>query len=350
MAVRRRRGTTASLALTAALGVGAALLLSACGPDEVPAAGSTTASPAASAPAAGKPTGTAKPAPAPTGKGSAAPTAAPLPAHGTGVPHLTVSNGTELVALADSTVDFHTAVRDLSWSPDGTRAVFIDGKGDLVTSKPDGTDQQVRATNPGGQTWSHPTWESAKPSQAADVNHEYLTFTVDAGGSTQLYEVPTTGAPAAPTPLPIGDSEPDSPKLPTTGNTWANAAGTQGSMTYANTADGKVYVRDDYLRLNTYSVGAGSEPAVSPQGGEVVFVRSVGGHDHLFLDKFDQQTPQIQDLTPNATTDYTEPAWSPDGKELAVRTPDGVVSLPADGSLQPHPVATHPIGLPAYRA
>ncbi|MFD0330721.1 hypothetical protein ACFQZC_27295 [Streptacidiphilus monticola] len=120
---------------------------------------------------------------------------------------------------------------------------------------------------------------------------------------------------------------------------------------YANTGDGDVYIRDDYLRQQGGAMTAGSQPAVpaapaqgSPAEGEVVFVRSVGGHDHLFLERGTSAT----DLTPNAATDYTEPAVSPDGRTVAARTPDGIVTLTLDGSHTPVKVSDH-LGLPAYR-
>ena len=56
----------------------------------------------------------------------------------------------------------------------------------------------------------------------------------------------------------------------------------------------------------------------------------------------------ITDLTPHATTDYTEPAWSPDGRTLAVRTPSGTVNLPAEGTGRPAKV-TSTVGLAVYR-
>ncbi|MFE9425160.1 hypothetical protein ACFYNO_19545 [Kitasatospora sp. NPDC006697] len=347
MAVRRRR-STASLALTAALGVSAALLLSACGPDEVTAGGT----PASSAPAVpATPAGGARPTAAGSAKPTAsAPTSAALPAHGTGVPHLTLSNGGNLVLLDNATVDFHTQVRDLAWSPDGSKAVFIDGHGNLVTSNPDGTGQHTLATNPGGQTWSHPAWKLELPSEAANVSSDNIVFTIEKGGHPDLYQVPADGAPAAPAPLPLGVADPSLPQPQQHENTWANVAGTMGLLAYENTADGQVYIRDDYLRLNTYKLTAGSEPAPSRDDKEVAFVRSVGGHDHLFAVDLATQALKDVDLTPNATTDYTEPSWSPDGKQLVARTPDGLVLLAADGSQAPHKVAGNLQGLPAFRA
>jgi hypothetical protein len=364
MAVRRRRGSTAALALAAALSVGSTLLLTACGPggtsqakpggETKPSASATPSGKgAAPTPSAGRsnapatggatPTGTT----APTGSATASTPATPT--RGTGVPHLTISNGTEFVQMENAVVDFHTLVRDLTWAPDGTTAAFINGNGDLVTAKPDGTDQIVVARNPGGQTWSHPTWVMEMPDPQLGTPHvNTIIFTADQGGTTQLMQVRGDAGNATPTPLPIGAGLGDSP-VPQTGNTWANTGGPHGTLTYENTADGSVYIRDGAIREQSYKLTAGSEPALSPDAGEVVFVRSVGGHDHLFELTLNRPNSAPEDLTPQAATDYTEPAFSPDGRELTARTPTGTMAMPADGSLLPHEGGYAEPGLPAYR-
>jgi Tol biopolymer transport system component len=138
--------------------------------------------------------------------------------------------------------------------------------------------------------------------------------------------------------------------LPLTGNTWPSAAGSHGTAVYANPGAGEVYIRDDYIRQQGSALTEGSEPALSPaQDEDIVFVRAVDGHDHLFVERSTGGGPTYTDLTPHATTDYAEPAWSPDGKTIAARTPDGVVTLRADGSAAPVKVSGYH-GLPAYRA
>jgi len=129
-------------------------------------------------------------------------------------------------------------------------------------------------------------------------------------------------------------------------NTWPNA-GPYGTAVYANPGTGQVYIRDDNLRTAAAKLSTGSEPAISPDGESAVFVRSVGGHDHLFEESV-QGDRVARDLTPNATTDYAEPAWSPDSRTIAVRTPTGIATLPADGSTAPTEVSSW-TGLPAYR-
>ncbi|MBO1417714.1 PD40 domain-containing protein [Streptomyces sp. FH025] len=342
MSVRNRFGTAAAIALMSTVG---AVLLSACGPDNSdpgPTASPGGGTPGTAAPDGSSPSGS----PAPGGK----------EVNGTSTAnHLTISTGTRTVAMNGTTVDFGTVVRDLSWSPDGKRAAFVDGNGDLVTAAPDGSGKTTVARNPGGETWSHPSWQHAAKGPSADspadatARFDNLVFVSSKGGTLRLEKVPTKGGtPEVLTPRNSEGGNENMPQPPQTGNTWANAGGQRGEVAYANTPAGEVYIYDDYLRPNTHDIGRGSQPALSPDGGHIVFVRSVNGHDHLFTRSTDDDQKAEKDLTPAATTDYTEPAWSPDGRTVAARTPDGISTLPADGSAAPTQVSTVK-GLPAYR-
>ncbi|MBY8889390.1 hypothetical protein K7472_31785 [Streptomyces sp. PTM05] len=263
--------------------------------------------------------------------------------HGT----LTVSNGTKDVLIGGKWVDFGVVVRDLSWSPDGSKAAFVDGSGNLVVTGPTGAGRVVVAVNPGGQTWSHPTWQ-VSPAVPGDglAAKDNLIFTASVKGVNRLETVTATAHHGTPEMLSL-NSEFGEKALPQTGNQWPSAAGTAGTSVYANSTTGDVYVRDDNLRQMGAVLTAGSEPALSPNGDDVVFVRSVAGHDHIFSEDLDHSA--VKDLTPRDTTvDYTEPAWSPDGTTLAVRTPSGTVTMPANGSGSPAK-ATSVTGLAAYR-
>ncbi len=354
MSVRNRFGTAAAIALMTTVG---AVLLSACGPDTTgssPTAAPTGAAPTGAAPGSAAP-GTAAPG-APSHSGSPAPGGKEV--NGTSAAnHLTISTGTQTVAMSGTTVDFGTVVRDLAWSPDGKKAAFVNGDGDLVTANPDGTGKVTLAKNPGGETWSHPTWQHATTDPGVTTvpgaldRFATIVFASSKGGVLKLEKVPTKTPGATPEVLTPHNSEGGNdnlPQPPQTGNTWANAGGHRGEIAYANTPANEVYIYDDYIRPDTRDVGKGSQPALSPDGEHVVFVRSVNGHDHLFTRSMDVDRKDEKDLTPSAGTDYTEPAWSPDGKTVAARTPDGVSTLPADGSAAPTQVSTVK-GLPVYR-
>lgn len=336
MSVRTRLSTVAAVALTTAVTAGAAALLAGCGPED-------PAGPAAAPPVSAAPTGAGT---APGPSGTASPTAPAV--NGTAGNHLTISNGTDHVLMNGTSVDFGTVVRDLAWSPDGAKAAFVDGAGNLMVANPDGSGRVLVARAPSGETWSHPTWQvsSVLPDVELPLKNN-IFFAAAKGGVSRLKGIAATSVDGTPQVLRLGTEEgPDNKQLPQTGNTWPSAAGAQGTAVYANSDTGEVYIRDDFLRQQGSSLLPGSQPALAPGGEDLVFVRAVGGHDHIF--EGGVAARPAKDLTPNATTDFTEPAWSPDGKTLAVRAPDGIYTLPVDGSAAPVKISTY-TGLPAYR-
>jgi len=278
---------------------------------------------------------------------AATPAAAPAAAHG----ELTVSNGSHSVLINGHWVNFGVTVRDLAWSPDGSKAVFIDGSGNVVTANPNGGDRVVVAVNPGHQTWSHPTFEVVHGDAVDGIpSRNNIIFTVDAKGVDRLDYVSATAHHAKPQLLPLGrESGEGTVAPPMTGNNWANGAGTFGTTVYENT-DGHVYFRDDYTRQQGGELARGSEPALSPAPlvEEVVFVRSVAGHDHIFEGQYTQHGFTVRDLTPHATTDYTEPTFSANGQTIAFRAANGTYTIPASGTHTPVKVSGY-TGLAAYR-
>ena len=61
-------------------------------------------------------------------------------------------------------------------------------------------------------------------------------------------------------------------------------------------------------------IGAGTDPAWSPDGSRIAFARWTGGHMHLFVSNADgSSTTQITD----GSEDDRQPSWSPDGRSIA---------------------------------
>lgn len=265
---------------------------------------------------------------------------------------LTISDGSTYVVMNGTRVNFGVHVRDLAWSPNGRTAAFIDGAGNLEVANANGTGRRIVAVNTRHQTWSHPTWQVAKADAAGVTAKNNIIFAAGPYGATRLESISATAYHGTPATLRLNKYSGDHITAnPTVGNAWPSSGSTpgytSGRVVYANSRDGEVYLRDDNLRQQGGAVVHGSEPALSPNGAEVAFVRSVGGHDHLFVESLAYGST-ARDITPHATTNYTEPTWSPDGHTLAFRTPTGIDTMPANGSKAPVRVSSY-TGLPAYR-
>ncbi len=284
----------------------------------------------------------------PSAAAAASPSATP---NGTAGTALTISDGTDEVLMNGTAVDFGVPVNDLSWSADGSKAVFIDGQGDLDMADPDGSGRVTLAQNPGGQTWSHPTWASFAGTSPNDTDAwTDVFFAVQSGGTQTLEAIPTNAVDGTPTPVPLGGAFGSTVAVPQTGNSWPTAVGANGLAVFENVADGvdTVFRIDNNIRDITHPTSeVGAEPSVDADNA-IVFVRQVGGHSHLFTVS---QTGGVYgapvDITPSSTTDCTEPAWSPDGSLIAFSSPDGVETIHADGT--DPAMITFAAGFPAFR-
>ncbi|BAJ29515.1 MULTISPECIES: PD40 domain-containing protein [Kitasatospora] len=333
MSERIRLRRSAAALLVAAVTTGSALLLTACDPEGADSAAGTSAPSAATTASA-----------AATGSGSGSGSAPAKPGgslNKTAGTRLTISTGTATVLMDGKSVDFGTVVRDLAWSPDGKHAAFVDGAGNLQTADPDGTHKALVAKAPTGTTWSHPTWQVFGPDEPHGAG-TFLLFTADDKKALRLMSVEAKAG-GKPEPLSVGDSEGAS--IPQTGNQWPSSNGHSGMTVYANKDDGKVYFHDVVSRTNGGDVTKGSQPSLADEG-DLVFVRSVNGHSHIFTSPAGEGKKEA-DLTPGASVDYTEPAISHDGRTVAFRGPDGVYTVPFAGG-KPERVSDA-VGLPAYR-
>ena len=79
--------------------------------------------------------------------------------------------------------------------------VFIDGGGNLVVANADGCGQTEAAHNPGGQKWSHPTWQTTQADRRTDMPARNNIFFASTAGGGTLWEVSTDAHNAKPTQL-----------------------------------------------------------------------------------------------------------------------------------------------------
>ena len=279
---------------------------------------------------------------------------------------LTVATGEDSTILMNGhAINFGTKVIDPAWSPDGSHVVFIDGGGNLVVANADGTGKTEAARNPGGQNWSHPTWQTTQADPKDNLpERDAIFFAETVSGVSTLWKVPTNAHDAQPQQLTLnGESGPSAVPPPKTGNLWPSGGGKYGSAVYEHDNGGSsdVYIRDDFLRQQGgLAIKDAAEPDFVLVGGsattegtpEIVFVRKVSGHAHVFVTTTQtsvggsNSTPR--DLTPNVSTDCSYPALSPDGKTVAFSTPSGVETISVTGSGTPKQVTSVP-GFPAFR-
>jgi Tol biopolymer transport system component len=96
-------------------------------------------------------------------------------------------------------------------------------------------------------------------------------------------------------------------------------------------------------------VGGSATTAGDP---EVAFVRKVNGHEHVFVSTVQTSTgggaPAVRDLTPDASSDCSSPAISPDGRSVAYSTSGGVFVVGVNGGGAPKQVTDVP-GFPVFR-
>jgi hypothetical protein len=238
----------------------------------------------------------------------------------------------------------------------------------LVPGRPQGGLHRRRREPRGGERRRHrPHRRRPQPRHPELVAPDLADHASGQGAAGPLFEVPADAHEAQPEKLGIGGvAGQGGGQSPTVGNTWPAVSGRFGGGVYEhdNGTDTEVYIRDDYLRQQSWAgIKDAAEPDYVLVGGsatsqgtpEVVFVRRVGGHEHVFEQNILTGTgtggsaAAARDLTPNATADCTEPALSADGKTVAYSTPTGVFTISATGSGTPAQVTGTP-GFPAFRS
>lgn len=247
-----------------------------------------------------------------------------------------ISDGTATVRIGGRAVTFPTTVTGAAWSPDGSKIAFIDANGEVATARPDGTDLAELTTAKTGVTRANPSWFGT-----------VVLFTeTDAKGVSRIESVATgattpSGAAsysAAEQPITTGTSANGGTPGSDAGNSHADGVpstpsapiGATGSIVYQHQgSDGpEVWILDQGMRgVYGFEALPGTDPAISPDGKDIAFVGTKGQIEIAATD-FGNATPTAVQVSFGAT-DPTNLVWSPDGTRIAYSTPTDVESVAA---------------------
>ncbi|MGH6653700.1 MAG: cell wall-binding repeat-containing protein [Actinocrinis sp.] len=231
-----------------------------------------------STPAAGA-IGTLPPRASASSTGSANPSAVPAakPAR-LSVGALLESDGTSTVTVGGRKITFPTAVTDAAWSRDGSRLAFIDADGNVDSSRPDGTGRLVLTKHRTGVTRSDPTWEGGEIlyAQRNAAGRTIITFVEGNGSFTQGADSDAVVG-VAPGANQL-DATQDGNSAPSAGppNNFSDKRVVIG-LQHRGSGGSEVWIQDEFQRgQSSVKVGAGTDPAVSPDGSEVAYLGADG--------------------------------------------------------------------------
>ena len=236
------------------------------------------------------------------------------------------------VKTGETTIVTENRSEDLSprWSPDGKTVAYVsDESGEMDINLVDGKDHVITRLTHSGTEDQLPHWSP---------DGEKIAFMAESGGQSELYLTPLEGGAA--TRVSIDTSQGVNASVL---GGWSPDGEWLVSYREGSTEERGLWLRNpsgvNKIRLTT---GMDREPAWSPDGDRIAFVRTQEDNDDIFVLRFlgggrVSNDFEVIRLTQQESNEGS-PNWSPDALNLAFvsyRDGDGeIYSMSADGSKQ----------------
>ena len=263
----------------------------------------------------------------------------------------TISDGTDKILIDRAPVAFPSTVTDASWSPDGTRLVYVDGSGNIATARPDGLGVHVLTTVKPGVRRAQPVFEDGGGEivfSERGTDGVWRLMSVSADGS---HAVAYGGSSEEPLDS-IGDGSGDSAASAAYNPAVRKPDGALSVLAYQHQggAGPEIWILDRNQRgPQGLKARDGAAPALSPDGARIAFV---GGDGQLYTEALPVTGTSAALRLTSGIKGLVHPVWSPDGSRLAFGTATDVESVaagaPASGAANPVTVESTAPGVPAF--
>src|SRR5919108_165795 len=209
-------------------------------------------------------------------------------------------------------------VKELSWSPDGTRLAYTFGNELYVFDSPNGT-QRLLPTGVGVDSGSRPAW--SPDGRALAFVSVKMEVEAEPGRSAP------TGSTSTPSDLYMINLENGTVSQLTTGRQTADPAWAPGpQLVYSSLVQRhwELFIVDaggEHRRLSDGFATINRRASWSPNGAQIAFLRAgAGSEPHLNTIRPDGSGLRELSTLPIDVVLGTQPAWSPDGSMLVVTT------------------------------
>jgi Tol biopolymer transport system component len=211
-------------------------------------------------------------------------------------------------------------VKEMSWSPDGTRLAYTFGRELYLFDNRNGT-QRLLPTGVDVDGASRPAWSPDGRELA------FISVNIERGAEPGRSGSTSGGGTTTPSDLYVIDLDRSAVRRLTSGRQTTDPAWAPGSrIVYTGLAEGRweLFIIDpdgEHRRLSDGFARLNRRAAWSPDGTQIAFLRD-GGSSEVHLNTIRADGTDMRQLSslPIDVVLGAQPAWSPDGSSLAITT------------------------------